>query len=182
MKRANRWGIGVVTALAAVSLAAPRNARAEDSKKKQRGTVQAQRAGWLFGMYLGEERGHPYPFVVQVDEGSEARLKGVRQGDEIIRFDGEEVNQLNRLFERGNSLRPGKEVAFWVRRGVEPIQIKIRVPKDPGAAPSTDREKLTRKDKDQSSEASADGKKKEKEKKKPPVVIKPIPADGGPSQ
>lgn len=180
MKLATRWGIGIITALAAVSLAAPRSAGAEESKKKK-GTVQAQRAGWLFGMYLGEERGHPYPFVVQLDEGSEAKLKGVRQGDEIIRFDGEEVYQLNRLFDRGNSLRPGKEIVFWVRRGVEPIQIRMRVPKDPGAAPTSDRQSLKPKEKDQSSEASADEKKK-KEKRKPPVVIKPIPADGAPSQ
>jgi hypothetical protein len=102
----------------------------------------------------------------------------VRPGDELIRFDGFEANPLTRVFERGNDLRPGKEVQVWFRRGVQTIRVSLIVPKAPGAEPTEKdqkAEKSDKKDKDANSdEQPEEGKKKKK--RKSPVVIKPIPA------
>jgi len=175
MKRFASWLVAGV--LAGGFLMAPVATLAKE--KKDRLTLQAQRAGWLMGMFLGEEKGSPNPFVLKVDPDSDAQLKGVRAGDELIRFDGQEANPLSRVFERGNDIRPGKEVQVWFRRGVQPIRVSLVVPKVAGAAPADKPEKddkAEKKEKDAGTEEQpADGKKK---KKKSPVVIKPIPAPG----
>lgn len=175
MKRFTSWLVAGV--LAGGFLMAPVATQAKG--KKDRLTLQAQRAGWLLGMFLGEERANPNPFVLKVDPDSDAQIKGVKPGDELIRFDGLEANPLSRVFERGNDIRPGKEVQVWFRRGVQPIRVTLIVPKAAGAAPADKPEKdekAEKKDKDAGTEEQpADSKKK---KKKSPVVIKPIPAPG----
>lgn len=178
MKRSTSWMMAGI--MAAGFLMVP---TASSAKKRDRLTLQPQRAGWLLGMFLGEERAQPNPFVVKVDPDSDAHIKGVRPGDELIRFDGLEANPLNRVFDRGNELRPGREVQVWFRRGVQPIRVSLVAPKAPGAAPEEKpekdekAEKSEKKDKDaENGEQPAEGKKK---KKKSPVVIKPIPAPGG---
>lgn len=176
MKRFTSWLIAGV--MGAGFLMAP--AASQAKSKKDRLTLQAQRAGWLLGMFLGEEKAQPNPFVLKVDPDSDAQIKGVRPGDELIRFDGVEASPLSRVFDRGNDLRPGKEVQVWFRRGVQPIRVSLVAPKAPGAAPADKPEKdekAEKKDKDPGTEEQpAEGKKK---KKKSPVVIKPIPAPGG---
>jgi S1-C subfamily serine protease len=164
MNRLTRWLAIGVTALCASAAAS-----AEDAPKKK-GYFQAQRAGWMLGMYVGEGTGGPYPFILDVAPNTEAKLKGIRKGDELIRFQDKETQHLERLFEQVNKLRPGKEVTLWVRRGVQTIQFKIRAPKHPGAAPE---EEKAAKDGE-----GADGEKKaeKKKRKKGPIVIKPIPA------
>jgi predicted metalloprotease with PDZ domain len=152
--------------------------KTEEAPKKKKGTFQAQRAGWMLGMYIGEEKGFPYPFVLQVDPESDAKAKGIRQGDELIRFDDQETSPLSRVFDRVNRLRPGRHITLWMRRGSQTLQFEIRVPRDPGAGPGTG-EREEKKKAEKKDEQSADGqdKKEKKKEKKPPVVVKPIPAD-----
>lgn len=147
--------------------------RAEDPPKKQKGVYQAERAGWMLGMYMGEEKGHPYPFVVQLDERGDAKAKGIRAGDELIRFQDEEVRTLARVFEDSNKLRPGREATLWMRRGSQTLQFRIRVPKEPGATPAEAKEPEKKAGADAAD--SKDGEKKKKKRR--PVVIKPIPSD-----
>jgi C-terminal processing protease CtpA/Prc len=127
-------------------------------------------------MYVGEDKLHPYPFVIQVDPNSDAKLKGVRSGDEIIRFDNDEVISVRRLFERIGGLRAGREVSLWVRRSGQTIQFRLNVPKNPTAAPDAEQASDKKPDEKASAEG-AEGEKKARKKKKPPVVFKPIPAD-----
>jgi C-terminal processing protease CtpA/Prc len=135
----------------------------------------------MLGMYVGEEKGYPYPFVLQLDEQSDAKQKGIRTGDELIRFEEEEIRDLPSLFEKATKLRAGREVPLWVRRGSQTLQFRVRVPRNPGAPPATDKDKASEKKSekpDEKADASADGdKKSKKSKKKGPVVIKPIPTD-----
>ena len=162
MNRLTAWLIAGVTAATATA------AFAQDGKKP-RGTFQAQRAGWMLGMYVGEEKGQPYPFVLQVDPKSDAHRKGLRSGDEIMRFQDEEAAPLWRVFDRVNKLRAGKEVTLWARRGSQTLQFQVRVPENPGAAP------VDKPEEKKDGEKTKDEGKKARPKK--PVVIKPIPTE-----
>jgi C-terminal processing protease CtpA/Prc len=190
MKRVSAWlVIGSVLLAGSVAFAADdkdstpaEKAPKEKKPKKANGTLEAQRAGWLLGMYLGEGRGQPYPFVTQVDPDSDARKMGVKAGDEIIRWQEREIQSLQRIFDEVNGLKPGAHVTFWVRRGVQPIKFELRVPKEPGAPGSEASEKKKKgeeakaKDGEEKKDGeSADGEKKKK--KKSPIVVKPIPSD-----
>ena len=163
--------------LALVTTVAVTGALAQEGAKKKRGTFQAQRAGWMAGMYVGEEKGNPYPFVLQLNEESDARKKGIRTGDELIRVQDEEVRSLPYVFEKVNKMRPGRELALWVRRGSQTLQFKIRIPKpvDPAEAAKSEEKKAKAGEEGAASEGEEGAKKKKK--KKLPVVIKPIPAD-----
>jgi len=174
MHRVSLFALAAVVAGTMVS--AP--VSAADKEKKDRLTLKAQRAGWMMGMYIGEQKSQPHPFVLKVDPDGDAAKKGIRAGDELIRFDGLETDPLWRVFERANEVRPGKEIQLWFRRGVQTIRVSLTVPKAPGQEPSEKVEDdAKKKDKQADSENSAEDKKKKK--KKPPVVIKPIPAPGG---
>lgn len=170
MKRTTVWLV------AGLAIAALVPALAAEKKEREKGTLQAQRAGWMMGMYVGEEKGQPYPFVLQLDPDCDAKAKGVRTGDELIKVDKQETTPLNRLFDRVNGLRPGKEIEVWLRRGAQTLRLDVRVPKNPGA-PDADQNAKSSKKKDDD-QAGADGKKddKKKGKNKGPVVIKPIPS------
>ncbi len=182
MKRLVIVALAGVTALGAVAHAADDSSK---GKKREKGTLQAERAGWLMGMYIGEEKNNFYPFVIQVDKKSEAYDKGVREGDEIIRFDGEETSPASRLFNRANNIYPGHLVVMWVRRGVDTYHFELAVPKDLRLSPeeraAKEEAKAKKSKKADKKEAgaddSADGKQgKKKDKNKGPIVIKPIPA------
>lgn len=157
-------------------IAAP--AQSADKEKKDRLTLKAQRAGWMLGMYIGEQNSQPHPFVLKVDPDGDAAKKGIRPGDELIRFDGLETDPLWRVFERANGLRPGKEVAVWFRRGVQTLRVNVTAPKTPGLEP-TEKSEDEAKSKGKQADSENSGEEKKKKKKKPPVVIKPIPAPGG---
>lgn len=169
MNRVTKVWVAGATALA---LGAPVAALAQKAL-----LLKAERAGWMMGMYVGEKQQSPYPFVLQVDKASDAYIKGIREGDELIRFNGMETMPLWRVFDEVNRARSGREMTIWVRRGAETRRFFVRVPKDPGAPPG---EKVQAKKKSDGEESAAEGdeKDKKKKKKKPPVVVKPIPAEG----
>jgi C-terminal processing protease CtpA/Prc len=162
--------LSALTALALAAACLP--ATAQEKKKEKATYLRAERAGWMMGMYVGEKRSSLYPFVIQVDRDSDAFAKGIREGDELVKFNGIESNPLWRIFDEVNRQRAGREVALWVRRGAETLRFFVRVPQDPGAPPS-DKVEKAKKPEEPEGEAG-----KKKPKKKPPIVVKPIPPDG----
>jgi S1-C subfamily serine protease len=137
------------------------------AQKKERGVMRADRAGWMLGMFVGDSKRHAYPFVTEVDPKSDAYRKGVRPGDELIRFEGKEVADVTRVFDRVNELREGSEVEAWFRRGSQNLQIMLRVPKYVGASPE-----------DRVSNRKPRREGEEKPKRKVKVVIREIPVEG----
>jgi hypothetical protein len=172
MDRLTRCALAAVVAVAA---AAPMAVQAQKKKPGGEAVLTAERAGWMMGMYVGEQKGKPYPFVLQVDRASDAYLKGVREGDELIKFNGLETQPLWRVFDEVNRQRSGREIVVWMRRGAETRRFYVRVPKDPGAPPSEVVDKNAKKGDETPVEGEDPDKKKKK--KKPPVVVKPIPPD-----
>ena len=67
MTRFNRW---LIAGMACLTLAGIQPSQAKS--KKERGVFHAERAGWMLGMYVGEQKGYPYPFVLQLDQESDA--------------------------------------------------------------------------------------------------------------
>lgn len=166
-----RSSIGWLAVAVACICAVPARAEETSRPERKRGTYQAQRAGWLMGMYVGEEAAKPYPFVTEVDPKSEARRKGIRPGDELIRFEDQETRPLARLFDEVQRLRPGKRVTLWVRRGGQTLRFELSVPRPESQAARADDEKSAEKDED-----AKKSEKEQKKKKDRPIVIKPIPA------
>lgn len=145
----------------------------EPKPERKKGVYQADRAGWLMGMFIGEDNANAYPIIFQVSPKSEAKEAGIRAGDEIMRFNEDSAVPLKRLFERVNDTRPGRLVKLWIRRGGQTLHFTIAMPENPGATP--EEEAAAVKPKKGDDEQAKDEKKKKK--KKAPVVIKPIPAD-----
>ncbi|HTE18081.1 MAG TPA: S1C family serine protease [Armatimonadota bacterium] len=177
MKRIHVWLMVGVAAAGIAGAATECRAADGEKKKKNKLTLQAQRAGWLMGMQVGEDRTKPYPFVLNVDPEGDAKAKGIRPGDELIRFDGDETMPVFRIFDRVNRMPKGREVPIWVRRGVETIRFMVRVPRNPGAPPVDKPEEAKAAKTDETAGGATDAEKKKKTKKKGPIVIKPIPAD-----
>ena len=153
---------------------AEKSEKSEKSAKKT-GYFEADRAGWLMGMFIGEQAGQPYPIIFQVSPRTEAQNVGIRPGDELIKFQDEPTMPLKRLFQRVTDTKAGRYVKLWVRRGSQTLQFEMRMPENPGAAPDPE-QAAKKKSKDGDSDADGKEKKKKKKKKRPPVVIKPIPA------
>ncbi len=151
------------------------SAMAQEAPKRPKGTLQAERAGWMLGMYVGEEKGLRYPFVTQLDPKGEAATRGLRAGDELMRVDDEEVNDLGRLHRKIIEMRVGDRVEIWVRRGSQTLRFELRVPKN--HAPLSEEAQKAEEEKAQAKKA-ADAKKSEEKKKskkkRGPVIIKPI--------
>jgi hypothetical protein len=148
--------------------------KAEEPKpERKKGVYQADRAGWLMGMFIGEDRSNQYPIIFQVAPKSEAKEQGIRAGDEIMKFNDDSAVPLKKLFERVNETRPGRLCKLWIRRGGQTLQFTIAMPDNPGATPEEEAAlvKTKKTDDDQGKDD------KKKKKKKAPVVIKPIPTD-----
>lgn len=159
----------------AVGVALAVSGGAWSAGKSRRADLVAERAGWYLGLYLGEERGAPYPFVLEVPGESEGARVGIRPADEIVRVGEEEVRSLKDLLRDGEKLRKGRRVELWIRRGSQTLQFVLVAP-DPARAqkPGTAEGVAQSPEKDDPGKPE-DGKAKKK-KKKSPIVIKPIPA------
>lgn len=173
--------LGALTLALAGVVVAPIAVRAADNDdgqpKKKKGTYQAQRAGWMLGMYVGEQKGFPYPFILQIDETSDAKDRGIRVGDELMRLNDEEVRSLPATFEKALKLKPGRMAKLWIRRGSQTLPFEIQVPKHPGSAEAGKEKQAKDSEKDAAAGEEGDGKKSKKKKKTGGVIIKPIPAD-----
>jgi predicted metalloprotease with PDZ domain len=168
-----RAPVGWLAVLAAVTLTGAAGAR----DKNEKYVLYAERAGWMLGMYVGEKKDHPYPFVIQVDKDSDAALKGIQPGDDIIRFEGQQPYSLRWLVDRVKDTAPGRQVTVWVRRGAETRRFFVIVPRNPAGPPAAKAEKPAKKPKpDETADPGED--KEKKRKKRPPIVVKPIPPDG----
>jgi S1-C subfamily serine protease len=175
MRRPMRFAVLTALTVGAMLASKPLHAQ-QATEKRGRGTFQAQRAGWMLGMYVGEERGQPYPFVLQLDEKGEARKRGVRTGDEIIRFQDEETRSLPELYERVKRLKAGREVKIWLRRGSQTLPVELVVPRNPTAAPASPDEAAEQEERKKAEAGEAEDKGKRR-KRRPPIVVRPIPAD-----
>jgi S1-C subfamily serine protease len=106
--------LGAAGLVAVGVAAAPARARAEDPERAI-DLVRIQR-----GAYLGElledaqDRGAT---VKQVEADSPAARAGLKQGDLIVRFDGESVRSVAQLVRLVRETPPGRSVALEVTRG-----------------------------------------------------------------
>ncbi len=71
----------------------------------------------------------PSPVVAQVDEGGAAQVAGLRPGDRIVSFKGEENPTWRRISGLG-MLSPGIEVPVVVERGGERVPLKLKPSKE----------------------------------------------------
>src|SRR4051812_26257450 len=67
MDRVTRW---LVAGAALAAVAAPMAAHAKGASY-----LRAERAGWMMGMYVGEKKDQPFPFIIQVDKAGDAYRK-----------------------------------------------------------------------------------------------------------
>ncbi len=169
--------IPMLTLAAACTMAGPASAGEDPAKpgksaEKPKGAYLANRAGWMMGMYIGEEKGRPYPFVLQVDPNSQAKDEGIRVGDELMKLDDVEGSPLSRVFNKINGMKANRRVTLWIRRGAQTMMFELTVPKNAGASPE-----------ETAAQAGTDtrapeDKSKTKKKKDKPIVIKPIEKPG----
>ncbi len=176
MQRAYSW-----LAAGALTLLAAGGALADKEEGRKRGTFQAERAGWMLGMYVGEEKGYPYPFVLQLDPKGDAKARGIREGDELIRFQDEEVRDLKYIFDKASKLKSGRMVNLWIRRGSQTLPFTVRVPKPETEDKSKEAEKPkagTQPDLTPTGIPEEPAPEEGKKKKKKRVIVKPIPSEG----
>ena len=172
MKSLHGWILAI--ACAAV-VSAPVAVRAKDGNSNSTLLLRPDRHGWMLGMDVGEDGGKPYPYVMAVDASSEAKARGIKPGDELIRIDNQEPLGLKNLVERVGKMHAGSTVGIWVRRGTQTMQFELTVPKDPRAVGSDKPADKKDKKKHSGDQANADDKKDKKKDRT--IIIKPIPTD-----
>lgn len=173
-----RFAVVALAATLAASFAPAVLAKSKKIKSPiKRGTLKAEKAGWLLGMYVGIEEGKPYPFVIQVDRASDAKMLGIKPGDELIRWEGKETMPLWHLFDMVNDMPTGQYGALWIRRGAETLHYDMRIPRERNAPPAEDQDTASSKEDKGDSDKSSGDKKSKGKKKEGPVVIKPIPGE-----
>jgi serine protease Do len=69
--------------------------------------------------------------IAEVDEGSPAEKAGLKAGDVVIRFDGNEVEDFEDLLTLIAKHKPGEKVPIRVRRGKEILNLKVVIGKYP---------------------------------------------------
>jgi C-terminal processing protease CtpA/Prc len=169
----HRWMIWMFAGMVAAASFAP----AVDAQGIRGVEFVAQRLAPILGMSVGEHRNRPHPFVVEVEEKSEAQIKGLRPGDELIRLNDRPIQSLQRLTEDIKRLRPGQQAQIWVRRGALNLRVDLTVKRIPKAEPvENDEDDEDEEDRPRRSEEQPkdEGKNKKKDRK-PPVQVKPLP-------
>ena len=127
-------------------------------------------------MEIGWDPSRQYPFIIAVEKGSDAKIYGIKPGDEILRFQGREVRNQKRFVKDVERLRPRSKVDLWLRRGARTYNVKFRTPASPGQAKR--RRERAEKKAERKRQAQARGGKDKKaasRKKRSAIVIKPIP-------
>jgi serine protease Do len=115
----------VVAGAAAILVASlglgPGDARAgggDDAKKIEKRLVVRHAGGGRLGVSIDDpEGGARGASVRSVAEGSAAEKAGIKEGDVIVRFDGESVRSARQLARLVAETPPGREVAIEVTRG-----------------------------------------------------------------
>src|SRR5574340_293275 len=120
MKRTVGLALGAAAALATVVLYGPA-ARAEDEnpvKTKVERRVLIRHGGAFLGVDLGEVEGDARGAkVLSVEPDSPAQKAGLKEGDVIVRFDGEAVRSAGQLARLVGETPAGRSVAIEATRG-----------------------------------------------------------------
>ena len=174
----NHWmgRLATLGVMAGCIVTAPLVVRADDApsndappKKKKATDVRADKLGAIGGILLGEDRGHFYPFVLEVVNDSPAYYAGIRKGDEIVRIQDEPVRDLRSAQRLARDLRPGSRVKLYLRRAGLNLATEFNMPRPEDLA-------APKKTNDPDEEKAAkDGDDKPKKKKRRSVIVKPLP-------
>ncbi len=95
---------------------------------KSRYRLAAERERWVAGVQLGDRGGPGFPFVLAVRQGSPAYYAGLREGDEILRVQEEEVRGLDHLGRALAAIPRGGIVRLHVRRTAAELAIEFASP------------------------------------------------------
>ncbi len=176
----NPW-IGRLVALGAVAacmVSGPLAVRADEApgeeeqpKKKKATEVRADKLGGISGVVFGEDRGHFYPFVLEVAPDSPAFFAGVRRGDELIRIQDQPARDLRSAEKIARAIRPGAPVKLFMRRAGINVAIEFTNPRPEDLA----RPKKTNDPEDEEEKTAKGDDEKPKKKKRRSVIVKPLP-------
>jgi S1-C subfamily serine protease len=122
MKRQVALAAGAAVAVAAALAVAPavraRSTSDEDKDQRIEKRVVVRTGGGRLGVSIDEAAGDARGALVRrVDEGSAADKAGVKEGDVIVRFDGESVRSAAQLARLVGETPSGRAVAIEVTRG-----------------------------------------------------------------
>ena len=122
MKRLAALALGVPAILVAGLALGPGDVRAgetdQDGKKVEKRVVVRHAGGSRLGVGLEDTEGDVRGTKVRsVEEGSPAEKAGIKEGDVIVRFDGEAVRSASQLARLVGETPAGRSVAIEVTRG-----------------------------------------------------------------
>lgn len=122
MKRLAALALGVPAILVAGLALGPGDVRAggtdQDGKKVEKRVVVRQAGGGRLGVGLEDTEGNVRGTKVRsVEGGSPADKAGIKEGDVIVRFDGEAVRSASQLARLVGETPAGRSVAIEVTRG-----------------------------------------------------------------
>jgi membrane-associated protease RseP (regulator of RpoE activity) len=122
MKRLAALALGVPAILVGGLALGPGDLRAgetdQDGKKIEKRVVVRHAGGSRLGVSLEDTEGAVRGTRVRsVEEGSPAEKAGIKEGDLIVRFDGEAVRSASQLARLVGETPPGRSVAIEVTRG-----------------------------------------------------------------
>lgn len=122
MKRLAALALAVPAILLAGLALGPGDVRAgekdQDEKKVEKRVIVRHAGGSMLGVGLDETEGDLRGAKVRsVEEGSPAEKAGIKEGDVIVRFDGEPVRSVSHLARLVGETPAGRSVAIDVSRG-----------------------------------------------------------------
>jgi membrane-associated protease RseP (regulator of RpoE activity) len=122
MKRLAALALGVPAILAAGLVFGPGDVRAgekdQDGQKVEKRVIVRHAGGSRLGVGLADTEGDVRGTKVRsVEDGSPAEKAGIKEGDVIVRFDGEAVRSASQLARLVGETPTGRSVAIEVKRG-----------------------------------------------------------------